>query len=83
MRSTIARHMGAKIEAARKRQNMSQAELGQRVGVGQTAVCRWETGAAQPSYDNLLKLSIILETPMSRLLDDTPERGADNAENKA
>ena len=77
------RFLGAKIEAARIRKGMSQTELGQRVGVSQVSVHRWEGGLANPSFANLLKLSLVLDIPMSRLLDDMPERGADNAENKA
>ena len=64
------RYLGAKIEARRKKLGLSQAELGQRVGVGQTAVCRWENGAAQPSLENLVKLSQILEMPLDDLLND-------------
>lgn len=64
------RYLGVKIERARKKLGLSQAELGQRVGVSQTAVCRWETGAKQPSLNNMLKLSKVLEIPMDYLLND-------------
>ena len=64
------RYLGVKIERARKKLGMSQAELGQRVGVTQTAVCRWESGAKQPSLSNLLKLSKALDVPMDELLND-------------
>lgn len=66
------KYLGAKIEAARKRMGLSQTELAQRVGVGQTAVCRWESGKSQPSLANLLRLSNILDISMSTLLCDTP-----------
>ena len=66
------KYLGAKIEAARKRMGLSQVELAERVGVGQTAVCRWESGKTQPSLANLFRLSHVLDIPMSTLLCDTP-----------
>ena len=44
-----------KIRLFREKAGMSQRELATAIGVSQAAVAQWETGAAQPTLDNLRK----------------------------
>ena len=58
---------GNKIEAARKKRNLSQAKLGEIVGVSRASISLYETGAGSPSYKVLTKLSEALEIPFGDL----------------
>ncbi len=46
---------GRLIKEARRRAHLSQAELARRLGTRQPAVARWETGAAAPSFDTVMR----------------------------
>lgn len=48
------------IAAARQKANMSQADLGNALGVSQTIVSRWERGDAAPSPEMLAKIKSVL-----------------------
>lgn len=43
--------------------DISQADLGYRIGVSVTTVSRWETGAAEPTFnlEQIQKLEVILK----------------------
>ena len=49
--------LGQRISLYRKKLNISQEELGARLGVSRQAVSKWETGTADPSTSNLLALA--------------------------
>ena len=44
---------GTLIRQARKRANLTQAELATKVGTTQSAIARWERGASHPSLERL------------------------------
>ncbi len=48
-----------KIRFLRKKNKLSQAELGSRVGVSNRAVSKWENGDAMPSTDTLLSIATV------------------------
>jgi transcriptional regulator with XRE-family HTH domain len=48
------------LREARRRAGLSQAELGQAVGVHQNTVSAWERGLLTPSKDALVRLIAIL-----------------------
>jgi len=48
--------LGARIAAARKAAELSQAVLGHRLGVGRTAVSYWETDKREPGLAELIAL---------------------------
>lgn len=50
-----------RIRLARRRSALSQARLGQRMGVQRSAVANWESGAASPSSQHLEQLACVLE----------------------
>ena len=49
--------LGQRISLYRKKLNISQEELGARLGVSRQAVSKWESGASDPSTSNLLALA--------------------------
>jgi len=51
----IARMRGADlIREARLRAGLTQDELSRRTGVQRSVIARWEQGAVQPGFDNML-----------------------------
>ena len=60
--------LGQRISLYRKKLNISQEELGVRLGVSRQAVSKWETGTADPSTSNLLALAKLFGVPAEELL---------------
>ena len=60
--------MGKFICAARNQQGMTQEQLGERLGVTNKTVSRWETGKYMPDIDKLQELSAILGISINELL---------------
>lgn len=61
---------GAKMRSRRQEMKLTQVAVARWVGVGQTAVSQWETGAVQPSTRNLLRLCYFLDcNPMDLVVD--------------
>lgn len=60
--------VGATIARLRAGKNMTQAELGERVGVSFQAVSKWERGEALPDVALLPDLADVLETTVDYLL---------------
>lgn len=59
--------LGARIAQARKNANLSQATLGQRLGVGQTAVSYWEKDKREPGLTELIGLTRELGVTLAHL----------------
>lgn len=62
--------MGARLAQARRGQNMTQEQLAEKLGVTRQAVSRWESGAAWPETDKLVRMAQILEVSCDYLLQD-------------
>ena len=60
--------IGKFICAIRKQQGMTQEQLGERLGVTNKTVSRWETGKYMPDIDKLQELSAILGISINELL---------------
>ena len=60
--------IGKFICAMRKRKGMTQEQLGERLGVTNKTVSRWETGKYMPDIDKLRELSAILGISINELL---------------
>ncbi|MBR6012920.1 MAG: helix-turn-helix transcriptional regulator [Selenomonadaceae bacterium] len=56
------------IRKFRKKRNLKQSELALLVGVNRTAVTKWESGAANPRTDKLLKIADALRCSIDDLL---------------
>lgn len=69
--------MAEQIRTYRRRQDLSQEALAERMGVSRQAVTKWETGKARPSTEKLLRLSQVLEVPLEQLTgaEPAPARG--------
>lgn len=59
-----------RLRAARESRNLSQLELANLVGVGQTAISQFETGRASPSLKTLQKIASSLQISIAVLIDD-------------
>ena len=60
--------VGRFIGCLRKQQGMTQEQLGERLGVTNKTVSRWETGKYMPDLDKLQELSAILGISIHELL---------------
>lgn len=58
----------------RRGAGLSQAELGEQIGVTQQTVANWETGRAEPNIEMLKRLADMFGITVDNLIDDGPER---------
>lgn len=67
---------GNRLYALRRRNGLSQSELGALVGVSNKAVSKWESGASKPGTAVMGKLAQVLGAPLEDLFlaDRNPER---------
>ena len=62
--------IGNKLAEARKKQNLTQEQLAERLGVTRQAVSRWESGAAYPETDKIVRMARLLNVSCDYLLRD-------------
>ncbi len=60
--------MGKNIASYRKAKGLSQEKVAEYVGVSRQAVTKWENGMSNPSSENLIKLSELLQVDVEVLL---------------
>ncbi len=46
------------VREVRRRAGITQAELADRAGTTQSAIARWESGGASPSFENLQRIAL-------------------------
>ena len=70
-----SKSVGNKITAARKKSNLSQADLAQQVSISPQAVGKWERGESMPDITTLNRLAAILGVDLNYFSDNfhTPE----------
>ena len=71
-------NIGEKIQVCRKKQKMSQEELGQALLVSRQTISLWETGQTLPTVDNLIRLKEVFGMTLDAILcgedpEPTPE----------
>ncbi|MBQ9083312.1 MAG: helix-turn-helix transcriptional regulator [Clostridia bacterium] len=75
-------NLGERIYQLRKKRNLSQGELAERLDVSRQSVSKWETNASVPDLDKLVRLSEVFEVTLDELIkgkgdaqddDGTPE----------
>ena len=71
--------LGQRISLYRKKLNISQEELGARLGVSRQAVSKWETDQSMPDMSNLLALAREFSISVAELT-KTPEEAAPDAD---
>ena len=57
--------IGNKIATARKKSNLSQAELAQQISISSQAVGKWERGESMPDITTLNRLAEILSVELN------------------
>ena len=58
------------LKKIRKRRNISQEQLAEKVGVSRQSVSKWETSEAYPEMNNILELCKIFKCNISDLVND-------------
>lgn len=67
-----SKSIGNKIASARKKINLSQAELAQQVSISPQAVGKWERGESMPDISTLNRLAEILGVDLNYFSDNFP-----------
>ena len=57
----------------RKERKLTQTELANFIGVGQSLIARWESGEGKPNFDYLIMLGEVLEVSFDLLLGGNSE----------
>jgi transcriptional regulator with XRE-family HTH domain len=74
---SASQSFAANLKALRELRKLTQAELGNRAGMGAASVSHFETGQRAPSLDSLVKLADALDVTVDTLLGRAPvEAGA-------
>lgn len=60
--------IGTRISKLRKSKGFTQEFLAEQLGVSRQAVSKWESGQSQPSTENLLRLSAVLNVTLSDIV---------------
>ena len=60
--------IGNKLAEARKAANLTQEQLAERLGVTRQAVSRWESDAAYPETDKIVRMARLLNVSCDYLL---------------
>ncbi|MFE8697933.1 helix-turn-helix domain-containing protein [Cytobacillus sp. FJAT-53684] len=60
--------LGERIASLRKKRNLSQYELADRLGFSRGKLANYEQGSRQPDYDTLIKLADFFEVSTDYLL---------------
>ena len=69
--------LGNKLAEARRAPNLTQEQLAEKLEVTRQAVSRWESDAAYPETDKIVRMAQILEVSCDYLLQDgVDEKGA-------
>lgn len=66
------------LRAARKSKGLTMKELGEKVGVSESAISQYETGKREADFETILKIGEILDCSIDYLL-----RGAEKKEKPA
>ena len=69
-----SKSIGQKIADARKKKNLSQADLAQQVLISPQAVGKWERGESMPDISTLNRLAEILGVDLNYFSESFPTR---------
>ena len=61
---------GEKLAKLRREQNLTQEQLAELLGVSRQAISKWESGAAYPETEKLIRLGKLYHCSMDYLLMD-------------
>ena len=71
--------IGSKLAQARRAANLTQEQLAERLGVTRQAVSRWESDAAYPETDKIVRMARLLNVSCDYLLRDDIGLGGNEA----
>lgn len=60
---------GERIRAARKQKNWTQKQLGEKCGMADSAIRRYEIGKGRPKFETLQRIADALQVPVFSLMD--------------
>lgn len=63
-------HFHEKVLMLRKKNNLSQEELGLELGVSRQTISKWEAGLSYPDFQRLVMLSDFFDIPLDELVKD-------------
>lgn len=66
------------LRELRKKKDLTQVQLSEQMGVSQSTICSWETGAAMPQASQLPKLADLLGVTIDALFGREPVRDGQN-----
>ena len=72
-RVAVRRSLGEVLRAHRERCKMTQELVAEKIGVSRQAVSSWESGAAEPSTSNLIKVARLYGVDPADLLREVKE----------
>ena len=62
--------LGAKIKVLRKKENLTQVDLAEKIFVTRNAVSKWESDKGVPNLDSLSSLAKVFNTSIDELVND-------------
>lgn len=65
--------IGENIKSLRKKNNITQEELAEKLSVTRQAVSNWENGKTEPDIETLTKIAQIFDTSIDELVDGIPK----------
>ncbi len=74
----INKYVGSKIREYRKKKGMTQAELGEKLGVNQNTISGYENGEREVGYDNLFKIVKLFGISIDDLFPTTTVERSEN-----
>ena len=72
-RVAVRRSLGEVLKSHRERCKMTQELVAEKIGVSRQAVSKWESGAAEPSTSNLIKVARLYGVDPADLLREVKE----------
>ncbi len=70
-------NLGERIYHLRKKKNLSQGELAERLDVSRQSVSKWETNASVPDLDKLIRLGEVFEVTLDELIKGSGEEDSE------
>lgn len=70
-------NLGKKLKSLRLSENLTQAQVAERLNVTKTVISSYENDLRQPSYENLLKLARLYKVSTDWLLDNEKQANFD------
>ena len=59
--------LGEKLQSIRKRNNLSQSDLAEKLDVSRQSVSKWETGTATPKLSKLIRISELFNISLDEM----------------